>query len=66
MEVEEAIDAGDQVLVMAAACGIGKDSGSEVRAPTFAIVWTIEDNEAVRMEAHPTRAAALETVGLPE
>ena len=51
MEVEEAIDAGDQVVVM---------------APTFAIVWTIEDNEAVRMEAHPTRAVALETVGSSE
>ena len=66
MEVEETIDAGDQVVVMAAACGIGKDSGAEVRTPTFAIVWTIEDKKAIRMEAHPTRAAALETVGLPE
>ena len=64
MEVEEVIDAGDRVVVMAAACGTGADSGAEVRTPSFAIIWTLEDGQAVRMEAHPTRAEAMEVVGL--
>jgi ketosteroid isomerase-like protein len=63
MEIEETIDAGDQVLVMAAACGTGKDSGADVRTPTFAIIWTFRDDQVVRMEALPTRAAALEALG---
>jgi ketosteroid isomerase-like protein len=63
MEIEEVIDAGDRVVVMAAACGTGRDSGAEVRTPTFAIVWTIRGDQAIRMQAMPTRAAALEAVG---
>jgi ketosteroid isomerase-like protein len=63
MEIEETIDAGNHVLVMAALCGTGKDSGADVRTPTFAIIWTFRDDQVVRMEAHPTRAAALEALG---
>lgn len=66
MEIEETVDAGDQVMVMAAARGTGKGSGAKVRTPTFAIVWTYRDEQVVRMEAHPTRAAALEAMGLSE
>ena len=66
LEIEETIDAGDQVVVIAAACGTGKDSGAEVRTPTFPIVWSFRGDEVVRMEAHPTRAAALEAMGLSE
>lgn len=64
MEVEEVIDAGDRVLVMAAACGTGADSGADVRTPSFAIIWTIEDGQAVRMHAFPTRAEGVEALGL--
>ncbi len=44
--------------------GTGADSGAELRTPSFAIIWTLENSQAVRMEAHPTRAEAIETVGL--
>ena len=50
--------------MMAAVCGTGKDSGAEVRTPTFPIIWTIEGDQVVRMEARPTRAEAFEAVGL--
>ena len=64
MEVEEVIDAGDRVLVMAAACGTGADSGADVRTPSFAIIWTIEGGQAVHMHALPTRAEGVEALGL--
>ncbi len=38
LEVEEAIDAGDRVVVMAAVRGAGKDSGADVSTPTFPII----------------------------
>jgi ketosteroid isomerase-like protein len=66
MDIEEVIDAGDMVIVMAAVCGTGKDSGAEVRTPTFPIIWTVQDGEAISMQALPTRAQALEAVGLSE
>ena len=64
MEIEETIDAGDKVVVMASLRGKGTDSGADVRTPTFPIVWTVRDSQAVRLEAFPTRAAALEAVKL--
>ena len=66
LEIEETIDAGDRVVVMASLRGTGKDSGAEVHTPTFPIIWTIRDGQAIRMEAHPTRAAALEALGMSE
>jgi ketosteroid isomerase-like protein len=66
MEVEEVIDADDRVVVMACACGVGKDSGVEVRTPTFPLIWTVKDGQVVRVKALPTRAAALEEVGREE
>jgi ketosteroid isomerase-like protein len=50
--------------LMASLRGTGKDSGAEVRTPTFALIWTVRDGQAVRVQARPTRAAALEVVGL--
>jgi ketosteroid isomerase-like protein len=64
MDIEETIDAGDKVVVMASLRGKGTDSGADVRTPTFPIVWTVRDSQVVRLEAFPTRAAALETLGL--
>src|SRR5688572_15688052 len=45
VEIEEVIDAGDTVVVMAAVCGRGKDSGVETRSPSFPHVWTFRGNE---------------------
>ena len=66
IEIEETIDAGDQVIVMAAVAGTGIGTGLEVSSPSFAWVWSFEGDEAVRMEAMPNRATALEAVGITE
>jgi ketosteroid isomerase-like protein len=62
IEIEEVVDGGDKVLVMAAVCGRGRDSGAEVRSPSFANVWTIRDGQAVRMDSLPNRAAGIEAL----
>lgn len=66
LEIEETIDAGDKVVVMVAASGVVKDSGAEVRTPSFPHVWAFEGDRIVRMEALQNRALALEAVGLSE
>ena len=63
-EIEEVIDAGDRVVVMASVCGRGRDSGADVRTPSFPYIWTFRDGQVVSMEPRPNRAAALEAVGL--
>jgi ketosteroid isomerase-like protein len=65
-EIEEVIDAGDNVVVMAAVRGRGKDSGAEVRSPSFPFVWTFEGAQPMKMEAFPTRATALAEIGMEE
>jgi ketosteroid isomerase-like protein len=64
LEIEEVIDAGDNIVVMAAVCGVGKDSGIAVRTPSFAQVWTFAGDVPVRMESLESRAAAVEALGL--
>jgi ketosteroid isomerase-like protein len=64
-EVEETIDAGDTVIVMAAVAGTSA-SGPDLKTPSFAWVWSFEDETPVRMEAMPNRATALEAVGLSD
>jgi ketosteroid isomerase-like protein len=66
IEIEETIDAGDAVVVMAAACGTVKDSGVEVRSPSFPHVWTFREDQIVRMEAMQNRAMAMEALGLSD
>src|SRR4051812_43727905 len=41
VEIEEALELGDRVLVMAAVCGKAKAGGVEVRTPSFAQIWTL-------------------------
>jgi len=65
LEVEEAFDAGDgRVLVMAATRGVGKGSRAEVRSPSFAQIWKLENGIAVSMLSLPNRATALGELGL--
>jgi ketosteroid isomerase-like protein len=66
VEIEETIDAGEKVIVMAAVSGTGSDSGLEVSTPSFAWVWSFEGDRPIRMEAMPNRATAVEAVGLTE
>ena len=58
------IDTGDKVVVMASVCGKEKGSGAEVRSPTFPQIWTIQNEQPIRMEALRNKAAALEALGL--
>ena len=67
IELEEIIDAGDQVIVFGAVRGRGAGSGADVTTPSFPQVWTFgDDGRPVRVEMYPTRAEALEAVGLTE
>jgi ketosteroid isomerase-like protein len=65
VEAEDIRDAGDQVVVLVRHRGRGRLSRIEVDQ-TFAMVWTLRDGRAVRMVLYPTRAEALEAVGLAE
>jgi uncharacterized protein len=62
--VEETIDAGDRVLAMALVRGRGKDSGVVVDTPSFGHVWTLHDGKVTKIEMFPSRAVALESLGL--
>jgi ketosteroid isomerase-like protein len=61
VDAEEIVDAGDCVVVMVHHRGRGKISGIEVDQ-RFAMVWTLRDGRAVRMDIYPTREEALEAV----
>jgi uncharacterized protein len=65
VEAEEILDAGDRVVVLVRHRGRGRFSGIDVDQ-TYAMVWTLRDGRAARMDLYPTRAQALEAVGLSE
>jgi ketosteroid isomerase-like protein len=62
-EVQEIIDAGDRVLLIARESGRGKGSGIEIDQPNF-IVFTLRDGKIVRWQGFVHRDAALEAAGL--
>jgi ketosteroid isomerase-like protein len=65
-EIEETIESGDQVMAMVRMHGRHRDSGAEVVTPSFPHVWTIQDEEVVRVEMYPNRAAGLDAIGMSE
>jgi ketosteroid isomerase-like protein len=65
IDAEERVGGGDQVLATVRHSGRGKVSGIEV-AQRYAMVWTLSDGRAVRMERYLTRDEALEAMGLGE
>ena len=66
-EFNELIDAGDDVItVVAAQRARGRASGIESEEPGRAGVWTIRHGKIARVVWFPTRAEALEAVGLSE
>jgi ketosteroid isomerase-like protein len=66
LELEELIDAGDQVLVLIRFSGRGKMSGAEVKALVWN-VWTFHDGGPVRWTYFgEDRTGALEAAGLRE
>jgi len=65
-EVEELIDAGDQVISVLTYRGRGRVSGIEVELTRMAGVWPVREGKIVRAVWLPTRADALKAVGLSE
>ena len=65
-EIQELIDAGDQVISVVTSRGRGRASGLDVEWAGNAGVWTIRDGKIVRVVWFPSRADALEAVGLRE
>jgi uncharacterized protein len=64
-DIEELIDAGEQVISVVTARGRGRASGVEIEAH-YASVWTIREGKVVRGASFPTREEALEAAGLRE
>jgi ketosteroid isomerase-like protein len=63
MEVEDLMDAGDQVVAFVRVHGRGKGSGAAVDA-RIAQVWTIRRERATRLQYYGDRTEALNAVGL--
>jgi ketosteroid isomerase-like protein len=65
VEIEQAIDCGDRVLVLV--CDFGRREGSTQEiAGNNASVWTVHDGQVARIELYPEQADALQAVGLEE
>ena len=65
VEVEEFIDAGDQVLMISRETGRGKGSGIEINQRVFGL-FTLRDGKIVRWKGFLDRDEALEAAGLAE
>ena len=65
-EVEELIDAGDQVISVQTSHARGRASGVAVDLPHFALVWTFRQGQIVRVALFTSRADAIEAAGLRE
>jgi ketosteroid isomerase-like protein len=65
LDIEELVDAGDQVIAVVRQRGKAKQGGPDVEM-RFAMVWTFRDRLAVRMEMYASRNEALEAAGLRE
>jgi ketosteroid isomerase-like protein len=64
-EVEEWIDAGDNVVAFVHSWGRGKQSGVPAEAHS-AHVWTLREGKLWRLRIYPTKADALNALGLSE
>ena len=65
LDVEDYIDAGEQVVTIVTQRGRSKTSGIPVEM-RFAQVWTFRDGQAIRMQMYAHPDEALEAVGLSE
>src|SRR6266516_3813704 len=65
VEIDEAIDLGERVLVLPRDFGSRKETTQEVKT-TGGAVWTVRDGKITRVEFYPTREQALKAVGLQE
>jgi len=65
VEVKEAIDLGDRVLVLAEVTATFPGSTRGVKSTTAGI-WTVRGGQVTRVEFYPTHSDALKAVGLEE
>jgi ketosteroid isomerase-like protein len=65
-DIEELIDAGDQVISIVTTRARGRASGVDVVWKDNAGLWTIREGKVVRVVWFPSRAEALEAAGLSE
>jgi ketosteroid isomerase-like protein len=65
LEVEEFLDAGERVVVMARAGGLARGSGVEV-LDRFGHVWTVRGGKPVHFKEFKDPEEALEAAGLRE
>jgi ketosteroid isomerase-like protein len=65
VEIEEFVDAGELVVVLATLRGRGRGSGATVERKQ-GYVWTIQEGKAVRFQWFNSPAKALEAAGLSE
>jgi ketosteroid isomerase-like protein len=65
LEVEELIDAGDQVLAVIREREVGRASGAPVET-THLAVWTLVGGKVTQMQVFDDRQQALEAAGLRE
>jgi hypothetical protein len=63
LDIHEARDLGDVVLLIATHHGRGRSSGAEVHGET-GYLYTVRDGKIVRVELHPSGAAALDAAGV--
>ncbi len=65
VEIEEAIDLGDRVLLLNR--GFGRHTGSQAEVENAAAaLWTVRDGKIARADFYADRAEALKAVGLTE
>ena len=64
-DVEELVDAGDQVVAVIRDRRVGRTSGVPVEA-THLAVWTLADDKVIRLQTFDDRQQALEAAGLSE
>jgi len=65
LQLEEAVDAGDKVVIVMRESGTGKGSGIALER-TWANVWTLRAGKLVRLRLFETKEQALEAAGLSE
>jgi ketosteroid isomerase-like protein len=65
MDVDEVLDAGENVVVVDRQSGRGRGSGIPLAQQT-ASVWTVRDGKVVRIVWFLTRGKALQAAGLSE
>jgi ketosteroid isomerase-like protein len=63
VEIDEMLDAGDRVVVLATLYGRGRGSGADVERRQ-GYIWTLRDGKATRFEWFNTPDEALQAAGL--